>query len=164
MNIRPANANDIEQLCLLHRQMYFEMAAMQPSVFSEAEPDKELILHQMSSDKHAFFVSTGSSNIITGFICVELTEFAAIGCAACRLASIQSYFVRRTERRSEVISHLVNAAYDWACRQKARQLSVSLLAQDGFGIGTFDGEGFETAFHVMSKKCRDAELSGGNIK
>ena len=153
MTVRPAKPNDMEQICSLYRQMNFEIAALQRLDSFSIEPDRERIKQQLSSDNCVILIAESESQLLNGFVYLEKQDFVTDSGVSVPLASIKAYYARRNEQRDDTIYSLLQAAERWAKSHGAKQLTVTILSQDGFGLGMFEKQGFETAARVMCRKC-----------
>ena len=152
MTVRIATTNDMQQLCSLYRQMNFEIAALQRLDSFSIEPDRERIKQQLSSDNCVILIAESESQLLNGFVYLEKQDFGTDSGVSVPLASIKAYYARRNEQRDDTIYSLLQAAERWAKSRGAKQLTVTILAQDGFGLGMFEKQGFETAARVMCRK------------
>lgn len=153
MTVRPAKTNDMEQLCSLYRQMNFEIAALQRLDSFSIEPDKERLKNQISSDNCVILIAESESQLINGFVYLERQDFVTDSNELVPIASIKAYYARRNDQRNTTIHALLNEADKWARYHGAQQITITLLAQDGFAHGMFEKQGFETAARVMCRRC-----------
>ena len=152
MTVRIATTNDMQQLCSLYRQMNFELAALQRMDSFDIEPDRERIVQQLSSDTCVTLVAESESQLLNGFVYLYRHDFVNDAGISIPIASIKAYYARRNEQRDDTIHSLLKAADSWAISRGAKQLTVTILSQDGFGLGVFEKQGFETAARVMCRK------------
>lgn len=152
MTVRIAAINDMEQICSLYRQMNFEIAALQRLDSFNIEPDRERVKQQICSDNCILLVAEGATQMLNGFIYIKLKDFITDASATIPIALIKAYYARRNEQREETLHSLLHAADEWAKSRSAQQLAVTILAQDGFALGMYEKQGFETAARVMCRK------------
>ena len=152
MTVRIATINDMEQLSSLYRQMNFELAALQRMDSFDIEPDRERIRQQLSSDTCVTLVAESESQLLNGFVFLEKHDFINDAGITIPIASIKAYYARRNEQRDGTIKALLKSADSWAIGRGAKQLTVTILSQDGFGLGMFEKQGFETAARLMCRK------------
>lgn len=151
MNLRPATLTDIDQICSLYRQMYYDMALLQPDHYVPSDPDRDAVASQISHPDGAMLVVTNTSGTAVGFLLIRERKTVQPHMSADRFAAIEAYSVHSTEQRSEIGNMLVEGAIEWARDRGLSHLELNILNQDGFRAGILEDAGFSTTACVMRR-------------
>lgn len=151
MQARLANLNDLDQICSLYRQMYFEVAALQPENYVAVEPMREMISRNIQDESGGMIVVLGDTQMIIGFIYIKEHKDTTTNRSVGKYALIEAYFMRRNDRRNETAQILIDEAISWARSRSLKQIVISVLAENGFGTGAFENAEFSTVAKVMCK-------------
>lgn len=130
IKVRKAKAVDLGEIKRLYRQLFAEMARLDPVRFREAEQDETLVLNLISDDSAAFLIAEGKEGVM-GFA-LMLEDFAPdYRCVAPRKTAVLMDLVTDEPYRGRGVGKaLLKAARIWACDHGARHLQLNCLSNN----------------------------------
>lgn len=157
MEIRTAQASDIENINRLYKILFQEMQALQPSSFQSAQQDTAFLDDIVASADADILIASEQGKFL-GFALVQKQCTPPYGCLVPHtFAYLMDLAVIPEARSRGVGSALISAVRRWACNRSLDYVELNVLHENTRAFQLYAREGFAPVMHTM--RCPSGEAA-----
>ncbi len=147
--IKAASEEHINDLHLLYRQLFKQMAQLQPDSLREADQDG-IFLKNMIHAADADILIAIDKNDVAGFLLVQESHSPPYSCFVPRKSAYIMDLVVRDEQQGKGIgTRLIEAGKEWAIQRGAEYVELMVLANNDGAIKLYKRNGFQEKTFTM---------------
>lgn len=149
MQIRPAEAKDIPEICGLYNEFFLYNSSQQPQYYKKAIETGKYPESVLGNETEDLFVATDDSAVV-GLIHVMEEHTPPYDCFVTHgYAVVIDLFVSQKYRSRGIGSRLLESAKQWAKERKLDYIELNVLAENEGGFRFYSRERFQTVSRVM---------------
>ncbi len=149
VTIRLAGLDDIQVISDLCRQLFTEMATLQPDNFISARPAAEELEKFITGEQSAVFLAESNGLKIGAAIVLEQHTPPYPMLAQRKFAFLIDLVVDQAHRRQGIGQQLLSRAKEWAKERGLSYLTLNVLPENAAAIALYAREGFFVQQHTM---------------
>lgn len=149
MEIKLATKNDIEKINKLYKELFYDMAKLQPEYLREAEQDVEFIKEIIESNKSDIFIAIKEENLI-GFVLFREQETPPYNCfIKHRYVYVFDLIVSNIHRGKGIGSGLLRKVKEWGKIRNLDYVELNVLAENSGAIKLYEKNDFKNVLQTM---------------
>ncbi|PHM37826.1 GNAT family N-acetyltransferase [Xenorhabdus innexi] len=151
MIIRAASMQDVDDVLLLYKTLFSEMAELQPDRWKKVSQDREFIISTLRDDNFKLLVARDDNNNITGFCIAQKKQTPPFKCLVQRTYGYIIDVIVSQNVRSQGIGHkLLTEMNKWAQENNLTHLELSVLSENIAATKFYEREGYKEVNKLMA--------------